>query len=335
MQVLSQLSYNPTVGPLVGVLPGATRAAIPPPARRVSSTPLRHRLPPSRLACDEARAYCSRVNAFVSSIRQPFRAPQFGHDAPMPRRVWVTLMLIAFGLAGCSSQSTSTPESSAAGSPMIEADCHRVDMRTPTGEPLDLTGRWRTSLGSYYLAQDQSCLFWMGQSAPQGDHLAAGELWTNVFSGQISSDFVVAGPWSDVPTLPDATAHSGRLELGIEFFEQDDVTWPSLRQRSQEPANLFGDWAWQPEASLSDLTTMVGTVGIDDEVGWCSWIEVDGVRYELTGNVEVQGTHVFDLAEATSVGVGETARVEGWIAQALIGDCEATGVLVRILEPAP
>jgi hypothetical protein len=68
MQVLSQLSYNPTssvIGPLDGALSVATRSDLSPGCSagefRVARLAGFHR---SRLAVSEARAYCSRVIAF-------------------------------------------------------------------------------------------------------------------------------------------------------------------------------------------------------------------------------------------------------------------------------
>ncbi len=66
MQVLSQLSYNPTIGPLVGVLSGATRSALTDCSTGEFRVPSIAGFHPSRLAEIEAHAYCSRVNAFGS-----------------------------------------------------------------------------------------------------------------------------------------------------------------------------------------------------------------------------------------------------------------------------
>ena len=77
MQVLSQLSYNPTIGPLIGVdigrHPGRLTAA-----RRASSGPaiagLHH---PGSLRI-EADAYCSRVNAFGAEYIRQGGEPRIG-----------------------------------------------------------------------------------------------------------------------------------------------------------------------------------------------------------------------------------------------------------------
>jgi hypothetical protein len=76
MQVLSQLSYNPTIGPLVGVLSGAIRSVLADCSTgefRVLSTAGFH---PSRLAVIEACTYCSRVNAFIREYTDRISGPQ-------------------------------------------------------------------------------------------------------------------------------------------------------------------------------------------------------------------------------------------------------------------
>ena len=65
MQVLSQLSYNPTIGPLVGVVsdagPAVSRRLLGGRVRRSRFAGLHH---PGSLQV-EGSAYCSRVNAFA------------------------------------------------------------------------------------------------------------------------------------------------------------------------------------------------------------------------------------------------------------------------------
>ena len=71
MQVLSQLSYNPTIGPLIGAIPDARPVRFLPDCSAGEFRVLDRRLAPSRLAFIEACAYCSRVNAFGRVYRRP------------------------------------------------------------------------------------------------------------------------------------------------------------------------------------------------------------------------------------------------------------------------
>ena len=63
MQVLSQLSYNPTSVHSSARYRTPSRSGLRPTARRVSSAPLDAGLHHARLAWIEGSAYCSRVNA--------------------------------------------------------------------------------------------------------------------------------------------------------------------------------------------------------------------------------------------------------------------------------
>lgn len=64
------------------------------------------------------------------------------------------------------------------------------------GRPIDLTGHWEASDGTYTLRQIGSCLWWVGRE-------------TNVFFGTIFGSSV-SGVWADV-----STGASGRLTLLI------------------------------------------------------------------------------------------------------------------------
>lgn len=244
--------------------------------------------------------------------------------------------VLAAVMTGCSASDSPTPSATPSASAAALEICPEIDLRMPNGEPLALTGRWLANHGggSYYLSQDQSCLFWMGQSSASGD-VPAGAYWTNVFSGRIVSRFVIAGPWSDVPAVAGAAANHGQLTLGINFFELDDVTWPALAMLSQEPPNVFGDTAWQPEASVSEVDAFAGTVGFDEPA--CPWLEVGGQRYPLVGDVYSEGQHLFSK-DGRGVNAGAEAQVEAQVATAL-GEptCPESSaqLLVWDLYPAP
>jgi hypothetical protein len=184
---------------------------------------------------------------------------------------------------------------------------------------------WRTNLNNeYFFAQHGSCLFSLGRSAAEGD-LPPGTFFTNVFEGRIESDFTVAGLWGDVPAEPNGSLNHGTVRLAIEFFSDSGQTLPSLHLLEDDP-DIYGDSRWQPELSVGELATYVGILGIDP--GPCPWLEIEGARYELTGWVSVEGSHVSG-ASGQSIGVGELARVEGRIAQALgYFGCQSSALLV-------
>jgi hypothetical protein len=89
MQVLSQLSYNPTRTFRAGPLVGALSVAIRPPAFAIGCSSGEFCAPRSPACTDpgslmsEAHAYCSRVNASISRIAQAFWPPQSTSDADL------------------------------------------------------------------------------------------------------------------------------------------------------------------------------------------------------------------------------------------------------------
>ncbi len=248
--------------------------------------------------------------------------------------VLLSLVVVVAGLvAGCAASDSPAASGTLDASPAAIDVCPEIDLRMPNGERLDLSGRWLANDGgSYFLSQRRSCLFWMGQS-PAGDGYPAGGVWTNVFSGRIVSSFLIAGPWTDVPAVASGSADGGELTLGVEFFELDGDTWPALAMQSQEPP-IFGGTAWQPEESLLEVETFIGTYGYDDP--GCPWLEVDGERYSLVGKAYVQGEHIFSSEDGRGVLEGAQAHVEAQRAPALSDpDCQPGALLVWELYPAP
>ncbi len=111
-----------------------------------------------------------------------------------------------------------------------------MDLRSPSGEEVDLTGTWATELwtpraGTYYLQQIGECLWWAGGFPLDTDDPSFGPTgnWINVFRGAVHSDFTVVGDWTDVhrecstPTVivcyggPARPGSGGTISLEIRF----------------------------------------------------------------------------------------------------------------------
>ena len=142
----------------------------------------------------------------------------------------VALIALAW-LSACSSSSTSSPSLAAnpSGSegPPPPAACASIDLRTPTGEGLQLTGLWRSpDGGTYYLRQAGSCVWFVGLSGDTGAPGRTGTSeWTNAFFGTLQSDFTLRGEWADLPWGRDTGV--GELTWGINFADvagQEAVT---------------------------------------------------------------------------------------------------------------
>lgn len=263
------------------------------------------------------------------------KRPRAKYPGP-PRAAWQSssaAVLLAASLVGCASATHSAPAESPTASIAAIDPCADIDLRLPDGRELDLTGTWRGMLnGEYFLSQHGACLFWMGRSA-SADKVPAGNYFTNVFDGRIESDSTVTGQWSDVPAQPDASANYGVLRLAIDSFTFDGRTWPALRLQSQYPFDVYADTRWQPEETLGSVATYVGVVGIDS--GTCPWLDAEGVRYELSGPVFVEGTHVV-TPDGEGASAGDQVRVEARMAQMLGGGgCGSNVLLVSDLAPTP
>jgi hypothetical protein len=188
------------------------------------------------------------------------------------------------------------------------------------------------------MSQTGSCLFWVGESAEELGNVP-GASWTDVFNGQIGSDFTIVGPWSEVPG--DGENH-GDLYLAIRFFDQDGATYPSLELLRHEPPLVgpgggypseYADSWWVPEETLAGTATYIGTLGVGPSD--CAWLDVDGDRYELTGLMLIQGNHIFGR-DGRSADIGDQARIEGRLGQAIAsGGCSPSGIVVLDIEPAP
>ena len=116
--------------------------------------------------------------------------------------------MVALGVVAILSACATSPHgfpASVLPSPSAAApECPGLDLRTPDGQIVYLTGRW---IGSgdpnalpapsvYFLRQTNSCLAWVGLSAQPGE--ALGDSWIETFSGQIHANFTIAGSWEMV-----------------------------------------------------------------------------------------------------------------------------------------
>lgn len=114
----------------------------------------------------------------------------------MKSRRFAVLLVLTVVLAGCGLASPITPtfpESAVPGSlsPPGAADaCEPIDLITPTGSRLDLSGTWSGPIGVHYVRQVGSCVWWILLGTDrEGTHPAI------VFRGELASDFTITGEW--------------------------------------------------------------------------------------------------------------------------------------------
>lgn len=252
------------------------------------------------------------------------------------QRVLVAIGLIGV-LAGCASLAPSVEPGASAGA--VEEICPSVELRTPGGDELDLSGRWQANdFGEYFLSQRLSCVHWLGMSPSIDDKTPAGSWWTQVFVGRLHSDFTMTGEWGDVPYQYEAPEYNaGELDFKVDFYDQGGTQWPYVHFVGQRGGYQIGATDWVLEASLAARTEFRGTYGYDPDPG-CPWLEVDGDRYEIvewqypiaeSGQIVGEGTQIIARP-------GDQLRVVAQVSPVLgFGDCQPSAMLVWDLQPLP
>ena len=164
---------------------------------------------------------------------------------------WLGLVLAAVLFAACDGTSVPTvpgvPATGAAGG----ASCQPVELRGPGGRQLDLSGTWSGNDGGrYYIKQIDSCVWWSGLSAFEGQSL--GDEWIMTFRGTLNGDGVIVGDFVDVKgTNPG----SGTMTIRVQAEERDGLVVVEL-YREQVTGHQIGVTFWQ-RTSADPLPTPV------------------------------------------------------------------------------
>lgn len=123
----------------------------------------------------------------------PTRAGPLLTPGPTCRIARLTAVILGMILIGCSASSSPAasgpvPASAPAGE---DEACAAIDLRTPSGERLDLTGTWRADDARFFVAQFGDCVWWEELSAEENGPL--GERFRRLFAGHLQADFTVIG----------------------------------------------------------------------------------------------------------------------------------------------
>jgi hypothetical protein len=115
--------------------------------------------------------------------------------------VWLALLLV---LAACTNGSTPNPSAStgpvASNPASAVAACAPLDLRSPSGARVDLTGTWRGGQNVHYVRQEGGCVWWISLSDFPGQEVGAQVM--AMFRGELSSDFTLRGEWMSVVRPP-------------------------------------------------------------------------------------------------------------------------------------
>lgn len=99
---------------------------------------------------------------------------------------------LAVILAACGAIPLASPLESGASVPseaVGTTSCQPIELLTPSGQQLDLTGTWSGDSALFFVAQEGDCVAW--EELSQGPEL--GSRFRRVFSGRLATDFTVAG----------------------------------------------------------------------------------------------------------------------------------------------
>jgi len=114
----------------------------------------------------------------------------------------VVAVLLGALLAACSASAGLTDSEPSATSPAAAAAgpaCKPIDLRTPSGEQIDLTGTWQGYEALHFVRQYGDCVWWEElTTAPEDEPL--GQIYRSVFFGRLQTDFTLVGQWADIYT---------------------------------------------------------------------------------------------------------------------------------------
>jgi hypothetical protein len=120
----------------------------------------------------------------------------------------LALTACASGAPDASAQASVTASTS--GDQPAATVCNPIELETPSGMRLDLTGTWGGGSTIHYIRQIGDCVWWEAVSnlpgAPLGAH------WRNAFHGSLAPDFTVSGDWAEL--YNDSSFRQGGPENG-------------------------------------------------------------------------------------------------------------------------
>jgi hypothetical protein len=147
---------------------------------------------------------------------------------PGPQQTPGIVLLLSLVACATPGAPTDIPAPSRSAPGIGAQNCATIDLRSPSGNEIDLTGTWMTEKegvrgGLYHFQQSGECIWFAGAIDPGvevGD--IALDLPVVVFAGRMGTDLTVAGRWADTPN-PNARGIFGRLWWGdmtlkIEFI---------------------------------------------------------------------------------------------------------------------
>ncbi len=225
-------------------------------------------------------------------------------------RTSVAVLCIAW-LSACAPSLTATTNGSAVALP--ESECPAINLQTPAGAPVQLTGRWRgRNGGTYYVRQSASCVWITGFSVGIGEPGGEGEPgYTNAFFGHLASDLTFSGVWADMPWGREVGVGTVTWQVDIDNIDGVEAMTLSVI----EVTNGGGPSLVQPDDM--DLTLQVQLQDTQATAGCAIVTSDEGEDYELI--VAAPGWELLNPTELISPDgfvtlAGEPFEVSGEVA---------------------
>lgn len=147
-----------------------------------------------------------------------------------PLTVGLGPLALVLAMSSCGSPAAGSPTMAPATSdPGTAGACPSIELRTPSGERIDLNGTWVTEMegfrgGIYYFRQVGTCVWFSGAYPPPAEveeDFGPLGLLTVVFHGSIRPDLTITGDWADARQQnPGHLGPGGTLELRLEFTDE-------------------------------------------------------------------------------------------------------------------
>ncbi len=173
--------------------------------------------------------------------------------------------------------------------------------------------------GQYEVAQNRSCVSWVGESLEvQPEPAEAGvadnfpvEPWQSVFDGQLAPDFTIVGNWSEVIPSDHTLDRQGELTVSIDAVEVDGSSQPRLHVPAMDihndvwmaPATTVSErridtWSRTYDGDLVPVRLRWMASGLNT---WAEWLT-------FTDEFEILGSDRPDPGAAWRSGAGRRRR---------------------------
>jgi hypothetical protein len=160
----------------------------------------------------------------------------------MSQALGAVLLLLAAcssGSAAPSADMGATPDSSTA---IGSEECRPIDLRSPQGVRVDLTGTWSSDAFDHHVRQIGDCVWWIGYSIWPGTQ--PGELATLAFFGHLDANLTLAGAWTSIVRPAQWNAYfsgepEGSVAFGIEFDSESGLAAELTQVGAVEPAGTY------------------------------------------------------------------------------------------------